>query len=59
METGAMKYEERIVFALRELYRRFGFCTKVKDCHYDPCGMDENNQPVYEEKAWWLLSKEL
>ncbi len=25
METGAMKYEERIVFALRELYRRFGF----------------------------------
>ena len=41
------------------LYRRFGFGTKVKDCHYDPCGMDENMQPLYEETAWWLLSKEL
>ena len=25
METGTMKYEERLVFALRELYRRFGY----------------------------------
>ena len=25
MEKGTMKYEERIVFALRELYRRFGY----------------------------------
>ena len=25
METGTMKYEERIVLALRELYRRFGY----------------------------------
>ena len=25
------------------LYRRLGFITKIKDCHYDPCGMDENN----------------
>lgn len=25
MELGAMKYEERIVLALRELYRRFGY----------------------------------
>ena len=41
------------------LYRRFGFDRKVKDCHYDPCGMDENNQPEYEEEAWWLLSKDL
>ncbi len=42
-----------------QLYRRLGFNKKVKDCHYDPCGMDENNQPEYEEEAWWLLSKEL
>ena len=42
-----------------QLYRRLGFNKKVKDCHYDPCGMDENNRPEYEEKAWWLLSKEL
>ncbi len=41
------------------LYRHFGFTEKVKDCHYDPCGMDENNQPEYEEEAWWLLSKDL
>ena len=42
-----------------QLYRRLGFNNKVKDCHYDPCGMDENNQPEYEEEAWWLLSKDL
>ena len=41
------------------LYRRFGFTAKVKDCHYDPCGMDENMQPEYEETAWWLLAKDL
>jgi ribosomal protein S18 acetylase RimI-like enzyme len=41
------------------LYRCFGFNTKIKDCHYDPCGMDENNQPEYEEEAWWLLAKDL
>jgi ribosomal protein S18 acetylase RimI-like enzyme len=42
-----------------QLYRRFGFTAKVKDCHYDPCGMDEKNQPEYEEEAWWLLAKDL
>ena len=41
------------------LYRRFGFDAKVKDCHYDPCGMDENGRPEYEEEAWWLLAKDL
>ncbi len=41
------------------LYRRLGFNTKIKDCHYDPCGMDENMQPKYEETVWWLLQKEL
>jgi ribosomal protein S18 acetylase RimI-like enzyme len=41
------------------LYRRFGFLTVVKECHYDPCGMDADMQPVYEEDAWWLLSKDL
>lgn len=42
-----------------QLYRRFGFTRKVKDCHYDPCGMNADNQPEYEEEAWWLLSKDL
>lgn len=41
------------------LYQRFGFCTKIKDCHYDPCGMDENMQPKYEDTVWWLLKKDL
>jgi len=41
-----------------QLYRRLGFNKKVKDCHYDPCGMDDNNQE-FEEEAWWLLSKDL
>ena len=39
------------------LYRRFGFDTKIKDCHYDPCAMDENMRPQYENQAWWLLKK--
>ena len=41
------------------LYSRLGFSEKIKDCHYDPCGLDENMQPLYEEDAWWLLAKEL
>ena len=41
------------------LYRRLGFITKIKECHYDPCGMDENMQPIYEDTAWWLLKKDL
>lgn len=41
------------------LYQRFGFTTKIKDCHDDPCDYDENLKPVYEEKPWWLLRKVL
>ena len=41
------------------LYRHFGFNRKIKDCHYDPCAMDESMRPQYEETAWWLLQKEL
>ena len=41
------------------LYQKLGFTSKVKDCHYDPCGLDENMQPLYEEDCWWLLAKEL
>ena len=41
------------------LYSRFGFSVKRRDCHYDPCGMDEHNRPAYEETAWWLLEKDL
>ncbi len=41
------------------LYQRLGFNTKIKDCYYDPCGMDENMQPKYEETVWWLLQKDL
>lgn len=41
------------------LYQRFGFSIKIGDCHYDPCGMDENMQPKYEDTVWWLLRKSL
>lgn len=41
------------------LYRRFGFTSKNKNCHYDPCGLDENGRPEYEEEGWWLLSRDL
>ena len=41
------------------LYSQLGFTEKIKDCHYDPCGLDENLQPLYEEDSWWLLAKEL
>ena len=42
-----------------KMYHRKGFNEKIKDCHYDPCGFEENGQPVYEEAGWWLLSKDL
>ena len=29
------------------LYRRLGFSKTVRECHYDPCGMDENMRPLY------------
>ena len=41
------------------LYQRFGFSMKIGDCHYDPCGMDENMQPIYDDTVWWLLRKSL
>lgn len=40
-----------------KLYRRFGFNVKIKDCFYDPCGMDENMQPERDDAGYWLLSK--
>ena len=40
------------------MYRRMGFVTKVKDCYSDPCGRDENMQPVPDE-VYVLLSKDL
>jgi ribosomal protein S18 acetylase RimI-like enzyme len=42
-----------------KLYHHMGFNVKIKNCYYDPCGFDENGQPIYEEAGWWLLSKEL
>ena len=41
------------------LYGRLGFKEKIKECHYDPCGLDEDMKPVYEEEGWWLLAKDL
>ena len=41
------------------LYRRLGFTDKVKDCHYDPCAMDADMRPAYDEKGFALLAKTL
>lgn len=41
------------------LYRRFGFNTLVKECHYDPCSMDEKMHPQYDNNPWQLLKKDL
>ena len=41
------------------LYRRLGFRTKIKDCFFDPCAMDENMHPVREENGFLLLAKDL
>ena len=40
------------------LYRRHGFLKKVKDCHYDPCGLDAAGNPDYDPTGWWLLAKD-
>ena len=42
-----------------KLYTRLGFREKVKDCYYDPCGLDENGNPEFDAKGWWLLLKAL
>ena len=41
------------------LYERLGFSERVKECHYDPCGLDEKGQPEYDEEGWWLLKRNL
>ena len=51
---GVSPEEERNI----ELYKSQGFITKVKDCYFDPCAMDENMSPK-QEKGFWLLTKEL
>jgi len=51
---GVGSDEERNI----KLYRNEGFITKVKDCYFDPCAMDENMKPKSDE-GFWLLVKEL
>ena len=43
----------------QSMYRRLGFTEKIQDCHYYPCGMDDQMRPLYEETAWRLLQREL
>ena len=42
-----------------EMYRHYGFTEKIRDCNYDPCAMDENMMPEYDEQGWWLLARDL
>ena len=41
-----------------KLYRNQGFTTKVKECYFDPCAMDDDMKPKQDE-GFWLLAKEL
>ena len=62
-ELGAMGIR-RVTIGVDEernerLNRRLGFDRLVKHCHYDPCDRDAGMKPVYDEKGFKLLSKEL
>ncbi len=43
----------------KKQYRRLGFITKIKDCYFDPCAMDENMMPEPDDEGFSLLSKDL
>ena len=43
----------------RNLYRRMGFITEVKECYSDPCAMDGEMRPEADETGYLLLSREL
>ncbi|MCR5767007.1 MAG: GNAT family N-acetyltransferase [Lachnospiraceae bacterium] len=51
---GVGPEEERNI----KLYRNQGFVTKIKDCYFDPCAVDDNMLPKPDE-GFWLLAKEL
>ena len=51
---GVGPEEERNI----KLYRNQGFVTKIKDCYFDPCAVDDNMRPKPDE-GFWLLAKEL
>ena len=51
---GVGPEEERNI----KLYRNQGFVTKIKDCYFDPCAMDDNMRPKPDE-GFWLLAKAL
>lgn len=54
---GTIGVETTNEAALR-LYRRFGFDTKIKDCHVDPCWLDDAGVPR-ACPCFHLLSKQL
>ena len=41
-----------------KLYRRMGFCTKIKDCFFDPCARDGHMRPE-PDAGFRLLAKDL
>ncbi len=41
-----------------KLYRRMGFCAKIKDCFFDPCARDRDMRPE-PDAGFRLLSKDL
>ena len=43
----------------RKMYMHMGFTDEVKICYYDPCAMDWNMEPEYDEAGYMLLAKDL
>ena len=41
-----------------KLYRRMGFCTKIKDCFFDPCARDGHMRPE-PDAGFRLLAKDV
>ena len=51
---GVNETEERNL----EMYTKFGFTDKIKDCFEDPCDVDSEGKPK-ASACFWLLAKSL
>ena len=40
-------------------YRHMGFSEKIKTCYFDPCAMDKDMRPAYDEAGFLLLARDL
>ena len=40
-------------------YRHMGFSEKIKTCYFDPCAMDADMRPAYDDAGFLLLAQDL